>query len=265
MLDETQSYGLLKVGQNKWIQKLYNGGVSFSCARAFIFQAKHYGNDEQGDADEAVFARLKKDNPRIGEMRDLLGNDLEIIDDNLYVKLRRKSACFVPIFCIYSILYSDFISQVKKKGDNLVVIDISDKIYNGFIGNTDCQNVLSDGFRIMGAFFQPDPFFDHLETALDDKGYSFRRNAINYTVEADDEFFIKPTDNYEELFYKRPKYEYQHEVRTILLHQKIGFCDRVNIQMQPLNDKDRHLMPDQFYLTAHVKAQKKKSSKRASS
>lgn len=264
MLDETQSYGLLKVGQNKWIQKLYNGEVSFSCAKAFIYQAKHDENDEQGDSDEAVFARLKKDDPRIDEMRHLLGRDLEIIDDNSYVKLRRKSACFVPIFCIYTILYSDFISQVKKKGDNYIRIDISDKIYNGFIGSTDCQNVLSNDFRIMGAYFQPKPFFGYLETALKNEEYLFRRNAINYTAEADNEFFIYPTDDYDELFYKRPKYEYQHEARIILPYQRIGLCNRINIQMQPLDDKDRHLLPDQFYLTAHVKAQIKKSSKRAS-
>lgn len=264
MLDETQSYGLLKVGQNKWIQKLYDGEVSFSCAKSFIYQAKYDGNDEQGDADEAIFARIKKDDPRIAEMQNLLGKDLEIIDDNSYVKLRRRSACFIPIFCIYTILYSDFVSQVKKKGDNFVRIDVSEKIYTGFLGNTDCKNVFSNDSRVMGAFFQPTPFFDHLETAFESEGYSFRRNAINYTVEANDEFFIHPTDDYEELFYKRPKYEYQHEARIILPYQKAGLCNRINIQMKPLDNKDRHLMPDQFYLTAHVKAQIKKSSKRAS-
>lgn len=257
MIDETSSLGLLKVGQNKWIQRLYNGEVSFSCAKSFIYQAQHSSNDEQGDTDEAIFARLKKGDRRIGEMQALLKQDLEIIDDDSYVKLRRKSSCFVPIFCIYTLLYSDFISQIKNVGDNVIRIDIPSKIYDGFIGNANCNNVFSNDFRIVGAFFQSKPFWNRLEETLVQQGYSFKRNAINYTEEGQEEFFIFPDDSRPELFYKRPKYKYQHELRIVLPCEKISFVDRINIQIPPLNDADRHLMPNPFYLTAHAKAQPK--------
>lgn len=237
------------------IQRLYGGEVSFSCAKAYIFQAKHGGNDEQGDSDEAVFARLKKGDPRIEEMKLRLEKDLEIIDDGLHVKLRRKSSCYIPIFCCYSLLYSDFASQVKQVGDNLVRIDIPDKIYNGFLGEANCKNVFSNDHRTMGVFFQPRPFFEHIEAALTASGHPFRRDAIDYEIEAAEEFFIEPTDQRKELFCKRPKYQYQHEERIILHRERLdAFFDRLNISIVPLADDDRHLMPDLFYITAHAKA-----------
>lgn len=259
MLDERTSYGLFKIGQQKWMKRLYGGEVSFSCPKAFIFQAKHGGNDEQGDLDEAVFARLKVGDPRINEMKDFLGKDLEIINDGCYVKLRRKSSCFIPIFCIYTIMLSDFESQVKKVGDNYVRIDISQKIWDGFLGSSGCQNVLSPDFRTMGIFFQPRPFFEHLESALADNGYPFKRNKIDYTLEAAEEFFIEPTVDRCELFYKRPKYEYQHEERIVLMSDKVDTVfDRVNIRIEPLSTKDQHFIDSAFYLTAHVKTRRQK-------
>lgn len=255
MLGPDRSYGLFKVGQNKWIQRLYSGEVSFSCAKAYIFQAKYGGNDEQGDYDEAVFARLKKGDTRIDEMRILLGKDLEIIDDGLYVKLRRKSSCFIPIFCCYTFLYSDFASQVKKKGDNFVKFSIPEKIYDSFLSGASSKNVLSNDCRTMGVFFQAQSFFDELEAALNTAGHSFYRTAVNYELEANEEFFIEPTDLREELFYKRPQYQYQQEERIILHRERLPtFFNRLNIQMPQLPDSERHFLPEPFYFTAHVKA-----------
>lgn len=68
-----------------------------------------------------------------------------------------------------------------------------------------------------------------------------------------DEFFITPTDMHDELFYKSPQYEYQHEVRFILHRTKLQTCfDRINVQILPLEKADRHFIADRFFIEASV-------------
>jgi hypothetical protein len=45
---------------------------------------------------------------------------------------------------------------------------------------------------------------------------------VNYDEFNKKEFFIEPTSNYEELFYKFPKYSYQYETRICMTGMKFS-------------------------------------------
>ena len=76
---------IFKFGEKRWIEKLVEGEISFSCAGSFISQAEHSKNDIQGDKHEAVFAKLTKSDPRISQMRLRFKNDLEEIEEGDFV------------------------------------------------------------------------------------------------------------------------------------------------------------------------------------
>ena len=51
----------LKFSEQRWIQNLIEGIMSFSCIGYFINLAQKSDNKEQGDDFEGFFARLKSD------------------------------------------------------------------------------------------------------------------------------------------------------------------------------------------------------------
>ena len=61
---ETSVPLFFKFGKYKWMKKLANGELSFSCTGNFINEAIKTGNEIQGDAFEGVFARLKNNDYR---------------------------------------------------------------------------------------------------------------------------------------------------------------------------------------------------------
>ena len=93
----------MKVSEKQWIESLRNGTVCFNPIEVFIKKAEKNGNNEQGDRYEGIFARLHTSDRRVGELKIRFGDDLEIIPDNNYVLLRRKSSRKIPIFCMYGV------------------------------------------------------------------------------------------------------------------------------------------------------------------
>ena len=91
-MNENDTFAVFKFGHWKWIKRLSEGHINFACGGSYIKQANRDGNNEQGDKYEGVFARLQSNDPLVEHMRDLLGDDLESIDDGSYVLLRRQSA-----------------------------------------------------------------------------------------------------------------------------------------------------------------------------
>lgn len=96
------SFGILKVGENQWMKKLFDGQLSFSCAQAYINQGIQTNNQEQGDPDEGIFAQLFVGNPLIAQMQELLGDDLEeyraAVFHHAAQKIRLQKAHFL---CLY--------------------------------------------------------------------------------------------------------------------------------------------------------------------
>lgn len=69
MVPDDHGVILFRFGEKRWIEKIADGNLSFSCAGAFINQAKKTGNTVQGDEYEGIFARLYPDDSRIDKMK----------------------------------------------------------------------------------------------------------------------------------------------------------------------------------------------------
>lgn len=230
----TTVYGYIKFGEEKWLKRLFYGELSFSCAANFISYAQCTGDKKRGDPYEAIFARLWKNDTRIEEYKYKLEKDLEIIEDGNHVLLRRRSACLVPIFCIFGIPDSSEYFEKKEEDDNIVKLKFkfSEEMYQGFSDNSENASV----------FFQAAPFDKAIEETFNSLTIPKINRLVNYTYRANNEFVIEPNDNYDELFYKRDRYKVQNEYRIIL--PKIKFtspCERRSVCVPNIDMTDKYL------------------------
>ena len=174
MIPNEHAIMIYKFNENRWIEKILEGKLSFSCAGAFIAQAKHTGNIIQGDKFEGVFARQHKDNPKIVIMRKKLGKDLEEIPDGDYIFLRR-SAKLKPIFCVFAYTANDAIKDGNPQttGRQRVRLNFDRRLFDGF-ANESVKNVISTSHLFTVVLLQPKPFVDKMTAALIQKGVPFR-------------------------------------------------------------------------------------------
>ena len=263
------SIEVIKFGEARWIQKIVEGELSFSCAGAFINQAKKTGNTIQGDLLEAVFARLLKTNPKIQEMREKLGNDLEEIPDGDYIFLRRKSAKRIPIFCIFSLKKKNFIS--KKPGNQNIEFSFDKRLYDGF-ANKNIKNTVPNSHKFTMAYFITEKFINRIKLR---SGHQELRSKIQFNIDAvagfsaipeeeflaiksanvryenfhEGEFFSEPTDNYDELFVKSDEYEYQAEVRICIRNIKLSsYSDRYTVKIEKFKDGEYKIIPNEVII-----------------
>lgn len=203
----------MKVSEKQWIEALRNGHACFSPVETFITKAETSGNNEQGDKYEGIFARIKANDVRLENLRKNFGDDLEEIDEDGYVLLRRKSSRKVPIFCAYGIrkdelkIRENSIQEEAGEYNCMVDYDFPDKIYNGFL---DCADV-------WGFYASSGHFCAALEEALDKEHLSYTKTVISYDIDPAKEFYLEPDSDYSELNHKRKGLEYQHEIRYCLL------------------------------------------------
>jgi len=249
MVPDDHSLFLLKVGAKKWLTKLKSGELSFSCPGQYVRIAKLEGNMEQGDLYEAVFARLKKNDPRVIECENRFGNDLEVIPDGEYVLLRRKSSLFVPTFCFYSYRGFDVLDNVSAPGKQTITHYFDERIFSGFT-NDKAKNVISPGSSPAALILHAFPFRIQVADALIRNGLSFDIRHINYSAFEEDVFFIEPTNKREELFYKFPKYSYQKEARIVLHGMKLPtIYDRYSLDIGQLSKGSASMIENgQFYV-----------------
>ena len=255
MIPDNHGVWLCKFGEKKWIIRMLNGEISFSCIGAFINQAKRTRNNIQGDLYEGVFARLRIGDARIDAMKGKLGNDLEVISDNDHVLLRRKSSKYIPIFCFYAItpevLREDVIKNgLDHLGDVKIRHDFDQRMFDGFADTIYVKNVITDEHRFCSASMRAEVFTDRIKYTLAEKNIPYEMNLVNYEEEGQDEYFINPTDKYTELFYKRPEYKYQCEARVILHRNKLtSYTERYNLSTKKMTEtKDYGLAYDSMYV-----------------
>ena len=148
-------------------------------------------------------------------MKELLGSDLEILPDGDYMLLRRISSCLVPIFCLYTMVASDFSNQVVEEGINPVELQLPQKIFDEFIQHPRSSETSID-VQIACIFFQAQPFEAEIERAVSREHLLYVKRLVDYTLKGQQEYLIEPTLERNELFFKEPRYEYQHEIRRIL-------------------------------------------------
>lgn len=238
MISNKDSLILFKFSSQKWIKSIEEGNISFSCPGHYIEIAKKTGNDEQGDPDEGIFARLKTGDPRIEECMNRLKDDLEIIyENNGYVKLRRRSSYLIPTFCFYSYTGDDLLSDSKETyGIQDVSHDFDDRMFGSFT-NFSSKNVLNNDFSPATIYIKPRPFKHQLQYKLFELGVFAEIRNINYTEFEKDEFFIEPDHKRSELFYKFPRYSYQKEARICLYNNPLkNTTDRMNINIGSLRE-----------------------------
>ena len=150
---------IFRFSEKKWIDCFLEGRLSFSCAGAYISQGLTTSNNEQGDPYEAVFARLMRDDSRIFQAKQQLGDDLEVIEDGDYVMLRRHSAKLVPIFCFFCYLQKDLFNEGKLEyvvnNQGKIKLEFDENMYKGFVdGNkkTNCEPTVA---TIVSAQYYP--------------------------------------------------------------------------------------------------------------
>ena len=95
-----------------------------------------------------------------------------------------------------------------------------------------------------------------MQAVRHNQGFGAEISHINYTLFEDEEFYIEPTDQRKELFYKFPKYSYQREARILLLGLEISNCnERHTLNIGPLSDEDAPLVAGiqmYFEITADI-------------
>lgn len=242
----------LKISAQEWIKSLRDGTVCFNPVEYFIKKAEKYGNNEQGDRYEGVFACLKKDNPKIDELKKRFGLDLEIIDNGEFLVFRRKSSRNILIFCMYGIQASelniDRKSIYQDGGDYFAKARyvIPAKMYEGFLDSTE-ENAPYGFYCSVGHFH------DALDQALNQEGVLFRKVHIEYDIDLSSEFYIEPDDNYVELNHKRRDLSYQHEVRYLL--PKLLSTDKKLITYDSLSDRSCGMAPGALYMEMILKVE----------
>lgn len=259
---ETKVPLFFKFGKYKWMKKLSNGELSFSCTGNFINEAIKTGNNIQGDAFEGVFARLKNNDIKIEQMKEKLKDDLEILEDTEpYVLLRRKSSKYKPIFCLYSYTYDDIYNECDnpKVGANLVKHKFHDDMYSGFAESLSIKNVLSPDEQFTQVVFsKSEDFLNRLKCAILSQDHIFKISRVNYTEFEQEEFFIEPSATYNELFYKFPKYKGQHEARICLLDMDFNdYSERYSLNIGTLSDDECKIEHTPFYFVSTVIFKKK--------
>ena len=225
----------MKIGQKKWIDKLADGFACFSPIGDFIKKSINTGNDEQGDKYEGVFARLKRNDFRISEMRKQLGDDLEEINDGKYILLRRKSSKTVPVFCIYG-FFQEHLSVIRYSQHNDGEIECrlamkpSKEMFEKFLNS---GKIRMDEGDINGIAFSVGHLQEAINDKLVDRGVKHQDVKVIYDLFDEDEFFIEPKANYPELQHKSKRLSYQNELRIILpeIHKK----EKYIIQYTPLS------------------------------
>lgn len=237
----------MKVNRKKWIESLRDGTVCFNPVETFIKEAENDGNNEQGDKYEGIFARIKANDVLLVKLRKRFGEDLEEIDENGYVLLRRKSSRKVPIFCVYGIRRDELNirenSIYEENGELTCTADYTfpDKIYNGFI---DCSDV-------WGYYASPQHFCQAIEKALDEHLLLYKKTVIIYDIDLTKEFYFEPDNDYSELTHKRKDLLYQHEIRYRLLN--FPRDEKYLMEYEPLSNHSCGIAPGALRLELHCK------------
>lgn len=260
MISNKDAVLVFRFGKQKWIDLETRGKLSLPCPGKFIYQAIQTGNLQQGDPREAVFARLKKSDAKIEEMQHLLGKDLEILEDGAFCLLRRRSAKMKPIYCVYAYTAEDILNdgQPKESGNLIARHDFDPLMYESFASSTGVRNVVTEAERFSQLTIRAKPFIDRITIALVLSGHRFQSKLVDYDRFKAETFFVPPTDDYDELFFKFPEYSYQHECRFCI--NDFSFLDiseRFPLEIIPLKENEYEKTYVPIYLLADAVAKKR--------
>lgn len=210
---------IVKISQEKWIESLCSGDAWFGAINNYIMQAETSGNNEQGDRYEGIFARCRRESEIIKKYSMRFGNDLEIIEENDYCLLRRKSSRNMLAFCMYAFTEKEMINLKigEKISDDTYKATcefiVDKKMFDGFLQDGSLET------QVCGFYCSPGHFFEALEKGIKERGYRFKRNKIVYDIDLSKEFDLEPDLDYSELWHKRTDLDYQHEERILIYNE----------------------------------------------
>lgn len=199
-----------------YAEEWLKGKAWLSKIDCYIQEAEKTNNNEQGDRYEGVFAHIKKSDFRVGLCKRMFGSDLEIIDDEEMVFLRRKSARNVFALCLYCQDSNDVKcignDYYNKNGEHQVKCSgmISDKMFSGFLQNRKKESEIK-GFYSIAVDLK-----SSIENAFKSEKLEYDCDLVRYDVDIHSEYFFEPDSNYSELFHKRNDLSYQKELRYIV-------------------------------------------------
>ena len=84
-------------------------------------------------------------------------------------------------------------------------------------------------------------------------GYGFKMDKVNYELLSDDTFFIEPTSEYNELFYKSPEYSYQYEARICMKDMRFhNIFERFDLDIGKLKSEEYHIYYNKLYFVINA-------------
>lgn len=260
MIPADHSILLFRFSEQRWIDSLVKGKVSFSCAGAFIEQAKRNKDSTQADAFEGYFARLHKDDPRIQQMRDKLTNDLEEEWNGDYVLLRRYSSKFIPIFCVYAFTCKDALQKAKNGGTVKIIHEFDERMFSDFSASSQWDSkVVADDHRMAMVTLQVKPFIDKIRMVGALNRITVLSDYVEYDLDENETFFIEPTDAYLELSHKRKAYSFQHEARFWIPTMRMDTTGRrLNIDIGNMKSEDYEIANEPLIMSIIAKLKKNK-------
>ena len=223
---------MIRIGETDKIERQFNEGyLRFGCPANWINYAEKYPDSGTADRFEAVFAHVKKDDPRIIELgggdpfNQFFGfwNE-EGPDDTVY--LRNVAACLVPAICFFSIDLKDAVEHFKIKGNSTDYINVNLlPFYRAMIDDpkkydqysalifTDPGGLLTDLKREVPKLVSGKIYLVKRNFNPDEPIYS---DYVDYDLNIEEAFWNKQT--YDAVYRKQPTYREQHEVRIIIPH-----------------------------------------------
>jgi len=187
-------------------------------------------------------------------MRFQLGKDLEVLPDGEYRLLRRKSSKLKPIYCFYSYKAGDALvdGQPTHTGKLQIRHDFDDRLYSGFSNDSKHNIMLAKPHWFTQLTLQPKPFLERIQCALALTQQQYKMGSVDYKLFSNETFFIEPTAEYDELFYKFPDYQYQYEGRILLQDVQFDcFTERYPLEIHPLDKSDYRKTFEPLYFEAN--------------
>lgn len=196
------------------------GNIWFGCAELYAdFETEK--NKGQGDIDEGLYARVRKDNVTyIDAQRQQFADDLIEIPKGKFIDLKLRSVINMPVYCFYSMSASDpdvnhgyKPSETPGWSKRISKRNIPDKVLQDFSG--------VDGFGVLN-ISDRERFIKSIANAARKEEHRITNGKIQYVDRENKEWFC-PASHPGELLFKDNSFSYQSERRVIILDNGIGF------------------------------------------
>lgn len=233
---------LMRVDSTESIEKCYKEKtLQFGCAANWINHSIKNRNYTIGDPEECIFARLKKNDPRVAEAKDPKTSHIkdsrgQPMRSNLLITtcqtqdvchLRFVPTILMPVLCFYNIDVPRLIKKCKQQQPNGIIgVDLDEYCTKMGKKLEECSFMLIK---------DPDAFYKDLYQSVpiackkNSRRLTTERfyksavplepivmRGVDYHRHKENEYFYDLPKEREEIFWKMPRYEYQSEIRVVI-------------------------------------------------